>query len=475
MSYPLQRRQFALLSILFISLLWVPASISQTGGEVREIDLNAEAFSSDVIDGERINRLRGGVTLKQDETRLWANEAIQYTRRDEILFSGRVMIVEAGDTLRARTVRYFRQNKTGRARGNVRLSDGDVLVTAPIAFQFIDRKYTRFESGVRLVDSLTTLESEKGEYWSDEKRALFTGGVILDEEGSTTRSDTVNFLRDESIADASGNVSVQRIEITDGDSSVVWLFGAIAHNESRNKYSTVEGDALLLQIDTDSVGADTTALMADRLTSRETDTTETMTGSGSVSIWRNQLAAVADSISFRKVQLSPDESRETVWLFGDPVLWFEDTQVRGDTIRVTMHNGELDSLFVDGNAFLAQEDTLLGRVQQVAGPTIRGSLSGSSREIRIGKGADAIYFLAEDGSGSGATKTNSNYVVMNFEGDSLRSITALENIEGTYYSEEIVPSTLQLPGFVWSPDMRPQRSLFASDPRYLAIVAESNK
>lgn len=470
------RRTLGVIALTAVSCLMPSASFGQVGAEQRRIDLAADDLSSEVVADERIVRLTGNVRLRQETTNVRADRAIQYTARDEILFESNVSIDDQADTLRADLVRYFRPSKTGRASGRVELSDGEVVVRAPAAFHDVDLHYTRFENGVELVDSLTTLISDHGEYWSDEKRAMFVGNVRLEELNSVTTSDSVSFLRDESIADATGNVTVRRVELgSDSDSSIVWLFGQLAHNESRNDYSAVQGNALMVRIRQDSVSSDTTALKADRLTSRKTGDVETMTGAGTVAIWRDKMSAVADSIRVRRVRNSEDVDRETVWLYRSPVLWFENTQVSGDSIRITIVAGELDSLFVDGSAFIAQEDTVISKIQQVSGPTLRGALSRDQRTIRIGKGADAIYFERDGSELRGALRSHSDFVLMEFEGDTLRQVVALKDIDGMFYDRDIVPPSLRLDGLVWRPDLRPTRDLFATDPRYRNVNKPSRE
>ena len=99
-------------------------------------------MTSEEIDGEPVRRLVGNVRLREDETVLRANQATQYTGRNQILFEGNVVVFERGDTLRSRTLLYNRVTKVGIARGNVRLSDGDVLVRAPSATYYTSEKRT---------------------------------------------------------------------------------------------------------------------------------------------------------------------------------------------------------------------------------------------------------------------------------------------------------------------------------------------
>ena len=103
---------------------------AQDTTRVREVViLHADSLAGEIVGGERVQRLVGNVALRQDSTWLWADRVVRFLDRDEIVFTGRGRIVDAADTLWAASVIYDRRTKTGRARGDVRLSDGDVVVT----------------------------------------------------------------------------------------------------------------------------------------------------------------------------------------------------------------------------------------------------------------------------------------------------------------------------------------------------------
>ncbi|MFB6099305.1 MAG: hypothetical protein ABEK84_09395, partial [Salinibacter sp.] len=74
-------------------------------------------------------------------------------------------------------------------------------------------------------------------------------------------------------------------------------------NREQQRYSRVEGNALLVRIRTDSTGtpSDTLVVGARRLEAFRTDTHRRLVAVGSVRIWQPDLSAVADSAVYDRV------------------------------------------------------------------------------------------------------------------------------------------------------------------------------
>ncbi|RMH61050.1 MAG: organic solvent tolerance protein OstA [Bacteroidetes bacterium] len=433
----------------------------------------ADRGTRQVEDGEPVRRLAGHVHLQQGETYLWADEARQYEQRGEIVFRGDVRIVERGDSLSADTVFYDSNTKVGRARGRVELTDGDVLVFAPSGLYFTREKRAQFEEGVTMVDSASTLRSRAGQYWSEEKRAVFYGDVRLDARASRLEADSVTYFRETEVADARGHVFIERFGDTDaGDqpdsSAVTLLFGERAYNDDPNGLSRMEVDALLIQLRADTAAADpsidTLLIRADRLEASRRDSLRRLIAVGDVQIWQRGFAARADSVVYDRIERvtrdelgrEQTERIEDVRLFRQPIGWFEQTQVSGDTLRVTRRGGRTDSLIVRGQAFVAQRDTLLDRIQQLQGRHLVGLFEQDSlRRLDVGPNAEAIYYLAEDDRPNGGVQLSGDRIVFRFEGGTLKRIRGLRGIEGTYYPEELLPASFQLSRYRWEPERRP--------------------
>lgn len=448
--------------------------------------VEADSLSATIVDDERVQELVGNVFVRQDSTELRSERAFRYLARDEFLFLGAVEIVEGPDTLHADTVRYERSNDLGFAFGNVELTDGEVDVRSSEAIYFVDERRTVFEEAVELQDSTAILRSERGTYISPERRADFAGSVTLDDPDSWLEADSLSYYRDRRRSEAFGRVFIDRnpradAEMTD-DPAVsedekntrTWLFGREAVNDEEGRRSDVQGNALMVQVQADSVGTprDTLIVRAERLLGQRTDTLRTLTAIDSVQVWQNDLAATADSLVYERT-VAPDTSTappyEESRLYRDPNAWFETAQIHGDTLRTVVRNRSIDSLYVDSNAFAAQEDTVLQRINQLRGRTMTAAFrEGDLRAIRATPNAETIRFVEEDGALGQAAEASGDAIVIEFDTTStLRRVRILEGTQGTLYEPHLIPSPFELDGFRWTPEARPRHDELLSDPRFV--------
>jgi lipopolysaccharide export system protein LptA len=283
------------------------AAPSDTSAPEKAI-VTADSLSAMTRTGERLQELFGNVRVRQDTTRLRSRYGLRYLNRDELLFTGDVVIYERGDTLRADTVWYNKRTKVGRARKNVRLTDGEVVVRAPKAIYYTEEKRSVFPDSVTLVDSSRVLRAQEGTYWSNDRRAEFSGAVQLTDPDTYLESDSLTYFRDRERSIATGSVFIRRVGAGEEDaatdtSSITYLFGDWADNQEQNRYSRVERQALLVRVRMDSTGApeDTLAVRAHRLEAQRTDTYHRLVAVDSVRIWQADLSAVADSAVYDRV------------------------------------------------------------------------------------------------------------------------------------------------------------------------------
>jgi lipopolysaccharide export system protein LptA len=541
--------------------------------------VDADSLSAFTDDGERIQDLFGNVFVRQDSTRLRSRYARRYLERDEFLFAQNVTIFERGDTLYADTVRYDKNRKIGRARGNVRLTDGQVTVRAPRAVYYTQEKRSVFPDSVVLVDSSRVLRARAGEYFSEEKRAEFYGNVRLTDPDTYMEADSVTYLRDEEESRARGNVFIERNPrsrraASEDTTSRTFLFGRTARNEEKRKFSHIEGNALLVRIRADSAGrpSDTLLVAAHEMEATRLDTLNRLVAIDSVRIWEPTLSAVADSAVYDRVEprrtaepeptpwqpprpddpllaralfppvpdldsliaatrirggariedrkariedresrmggrdslrgdsLRPDSMRtdslradsvgidslraggsvegagdeaggdsaedsteepplEESRLYQNPVTWFKNAQVTGDSIRVLVRNRSVDTVFVRGNAFAAQQDTAVGEIQQLTGKTITATFRDEALDRIVAEpNARAIRFLAGEGEGgNGAAKPSGDRIIIEFTDGEVTRVRVLGGVQSQYYQAGSVPEPFQLEGFSWTPERKPTR------------------
>jgi len=559
--------------------------------ETERVLVNADSLSALTREGARIQELFDNVQVDQDTTRLRSEYGLRYLNRDELLFTGDVVIYERGDTLRADTVEYNKRTKVGRARSNVRLTDGDVIVRAPRAIYYTEEKRSVFPDSVTLVDSNRVLRAQWGTYISPEQRAEFKGEVRLTDPQTYLESDSLTYYREQDRSIAVGDVFVRRAETEDGSpadtTSRSYLFGDWVDNQQKNRYSETRGRAVLLRVRLDSTGApeDSLLVRGHRLEAYRSDHYRRLIAVDSVRIWQNNLAAVADSAVYDRVVATGDpdsvrapapvpedrqrsasddavpsdrstdtlatrdgplaaadslvgefdlgdetaaadslpsdstappdtidapppdsvrtaerappgstrtrpdtattRSAEGRWdrptarteetlpleesrLFGAPVTWFERSQVWGDSIRVRSQRRSLDTVFVRGAAFAAQQDTTLERIQQLKAQNLTAYFRRDSlRRIVAKPNARAIRFLStQEGGLRGGARASGDSIVLHFRNERMKRTSIKGGVESTYYRKPgAIPESFQLDGFQWTPDRKPTRNGLLQAPR----------
>ena len=467
--------------------------------------------------GETIQFYIGNVEGFQDSTYLNAAWAKRFIARKQVLMIGDVLIVDKGDSLYADTVFYDELNKIGRAQGRVRLSDGDVVALAPSGLYFIDEKRARFSEGLRLIDSTAEITSRTGTYWTDEKRAELEGTVHLQADRTYLEADSLSYFRETEVSIARGDVFIERIggeEEGATDSTMrTLLFSQWAYNDEPAGLSRIRGRPLLVQLQQDSVGAevDTLVIRAQYLEAVDHDSLRRLIAVDSVQIWQPDLAATADSIIYERFEktaqpLPVDTTQaDSTWadttqadntqgdttqsdslmvmavrvdtsalrieetrLYRNPMLWVGEAQISGDTVRVLGRDGEVDSLFVRQNAFIAQRDTLLERINQVRGQHLVGFFEADSVRIFIvGPNAETIYFQRdEEDRPDGGLQVSGDQATFRFKGEDPQDIKFGEH-EGAYYPESVLPSPFELEGFRWLPENRPGKAALLYSERML--------
>lgn len=437
--------------LLIVATLWTSYA-PDAGAQQRRFDLIAGTFQMRVVNGAQVIEMTQ-VQLDQDTITLRAARGVDYGN-GTYLFSRNVQIVDQGDTLTADEVRYNRITKVGRAVGRVRLGDGEVVVTAPEGDFDLDADRADFRAGVQMVDSVSVLTSQTGSYWTEEKRAEFFGSVRLDSDDSDVLADSLTYYRNGQRSDARGNVLI----VQEDEDVISYILARNALNDDSLGTALALGDVLVARISVDSTATDTLYLAAERLETARGQGREETLAVGNVRVADPELSATADSVA----QYEWDGGRSESRLFRDPFIWVGESQVAGDTIRVIGREGSVDSLVVQGNAFVAQRDTLIDRLQQLKGRTLLGLFRQDSlRVLEVTPNAEAIYFNRDDADSlAGALQVTADRIRFLLENGEISDLRVYEDVNGTYFPGTLIPAGLILDGLVWKPEDKPDTAEF---------------
>lgn len=420
--------------------------------EQRFATVSGDSLAGRRAAGEEIQVFMGNVFGLQDSTLLWADRGERYVARDIVYLTGRVRIVDRSDSLMADSVAYDERNKVGRASGRVRLSDGEVEVRAPAGTYLVRQKQAHFGSGLTLTDSAAVATALAGTYLTDDRRAELHGNVRLRTDSLYLEADSVTYFRDSQNSIARGNVYM---DIAEGDAQSTLVFGSETTNDEELGLRQVRGSPLVVQLRRDSSGVDTLVARAARLDLRERAGARLLTAAGGVRLWNHEVAAVADSLAH---VTGPDSEREEIWLHGSPMLWLEDAQIIGDTIFIAAGGAQPDTVRVLGNAFVAQLDSVTGRIHQVRGRSaVAISPDESTRVFEVRGNAEVLYFRRdEEDRPDGAVEVSGDEARLQVRSGEPEGLRFGEH-RGTFYPEVAMPASLELEGFRWLPEARPDK------------------
>ena len=458
----------ALLLVLSSVLLLQHAAGQDTGDpEMRDacdpdlVDWSGALGRSFQRNGQAVYELTEPVLL-QCTTELTARFGID-EGDNRYRFEGDVRVVERGDTVYADNMLYFSDSQIGEATGNVLITDGRIQLTAPEALYFSEEKRTVFNAGVQFQDSSTVLTSNRGTYWSDEAIAEFNDSVVLLQDSLEVRADSLTYWRYSEDSFARGDVYVER---RDGD--ILKALGRRLYHAAGRDSTHLSGDVDLLQVLTDDARMDSLFVRSDDLFLAADDSASHLLAVGNVGVVRGGLSVAGDTLTVDRDQ---DGAASSTRMTGTPIAWLGGTQISSEVIRLTRRNGILDSLQASRNVFVAQEDTLLGRIQQLKGRMLEGVFENDSlRLMTVAPNAEALYYVeAEEDGEQAAVFSTADRIVFVFEGGEVADVRSYDGIDGALYPSNIIDQAQDLDGFSWRPEDRPLLEAYRS--RWLARLA----
>jgi hypothetical protein len=382
---------------------------------------NADSLQGREIDGQRVRELIGHVQIRQGKVRMNCDRALHFIVAGKVFLNGNVVVHDDSVTIRAPRAVYYRDERRAEAFDDVALDDGKTL-----------------------------LHALYGDYMMDVHKAHFVGRVHVVDSTSVIDADTLDYMRDSSIAIATGSVAVS------SRSDRMTIRGGRLYHDTNRKYSRMTVDPWLTQVDTAGKEIPDTLIVSAGVMEAFRDSTRILIARDSVALFQGSLAGRAQVATFYM-------DADSILLRRAPVLWYEATQVTGDSIDVHTKQRKISSIAVLGNAFaVSRSDSAFpDRFDQLTGDTILLQFGGSGlQEIDVRNQATSIYHLYDDTLANGLNKSSGDRIRMHFRGGRVAAIKLHGGVEGAYYPETMIhgkETDYRLPGFVWRTD-RPTRS-----------------
>ncbi|MDR3261135.1 MAG: hypothetical protein LBT78_04800 [Tannerella sp.] len=516
-AIPIKWKSAASLSPLLrgvgVLLLWLfflpPAYSQQQEPEPETTKVYLEHADTQTFDKE-INPdrqvLNGNVCFRHDSSYMYCDSAYFYEESSSLEAFGMVRM-EQGDTLfvYGNYLFYEGQTQLARMRKNVRMeniqTDSSVvtLYTDSLNYDRIANIGYYFEGG-KIVDAENELTSLYGQYSPGTKQAIFNDSVRLENPNFNLYSDTLHYSTETKIAIILGpsvivsdsgtvysskgwyntlensSLLLDRSQIVSGDKILtgdsitydrengigeaygnivlqdtaqhIMLEGQYGYYNEKTEYAFATDSARCMEYsqgDTLYIHADTFEMMSVDSIAREVKAWH------GVRFYREDIQGVCDSMQF-------NTKDSILYMYTDPVLWNDQYQLSGDTIRVYLKDSTVDYVHVIQYAFAIQQlDT--SSYNQLKGNNLKAFFEGQAVYlIEIDGSAETIFFpLEEDGTMVGLNETKSSYLKIWIKENKLEKLVIWPTPEGKMTPiPDLQPEQKTLKGFRWYDYLRPR-------------------
>ncbi|MCK5572938.1 MAG: hypothetical protein KAJ12_09270 [Bacteroidetes bacterium] len=407
----------------FLTLLGLLSSSPAIPQESRVIILeNADSLVGRVIDGEDARELIGNVRVRQGNLLITCDRALQFLERGTVHLDGRVV-----------------------------MRDDSVTITAPRAVYYRDERKAEVFDSVALFDGRSVLTAQYGRYFMESETAFFHTNVIVEDSVSIVIADSLTYLLPESRALGSGNVAIH------SKADDMTIFGGALDHQASGRFSRMTRMPVLVQLDMTDAGTVDTLVVRSAVMESYRDTVRRFVAIDSVRLFRSGLSAIGERVTFYM-------DGDSMQLRGSPVIWYGETQVSGDSTDVYLTGQKLRHMKVMGDAFtMSRSDSNFPeRFDQLAADRLDLLFEdGRLAQVQADSRAISVYHIYEDSLANGLNKSSGDRIVMDFSEGRVASLKIIGGVEGQYVPEPLVRANIdeyRIPGFKWRDD-RPMMDL----------------
>lgn len=457
--------------------------------------------------------LVGTVTFRRGDMFMYCDSARFYTSpdlpADSMEAFGNIRM-EQGDTLflYGDEMEYSGSQELVTVYGigrDVRLINRDVTLEAPVLNYSMAINLGYYDQGGKLTDPQNTLTSFEGEYAPPTKEANFYRRVVLNgrnEKGDSakvytdtllyntatriaelpvfsriigekgditttngifdTQNNTVTLLDRSFIHTTDGNTLTGDSIVFDRTSGIGEAFGSMVLTDSARSLR-LEGDYGYFNQLIDSAyttgraralefsNPDTLYLHGREIRTFLTpDSLRLMVANPEVRFWRVDLQGVCDSMTFV-------QQDSMLYMNGDPIIWNENRQIFGNTIKIHLNDSTVDRAELPDFAFVAEavEDEFFN---QMSGKTMIAKFEdGDLRELELNGSVQAIMLPEEnDSTVNKIVNLESSYLQAFFIKRDIERARLWPETTGTVTPIYLAKKSLfYLPKFRWEEAIRP--------------------
>ena len=415
----------------------------------------------------------GNVFLEQPDMTLETDTLFLDRFDDLAYYETPGTIVDSSSVLKSNRGRYYMKEKKYSFLSNVRINNPEYQVTSSQLDYYTESNKAFLYGPTKIIGKDYDIYCEKGFYDTQNQRGYFNRNAEILYNNKIINGDSLYFENNRNYAAAT-----QKVEITDTINNSI-IRGNYAEIFKAKDSAIITRKAVAINI----IEKDSLYIHADTLVGTGPSEARVLRGYYGVKILKKDLRGKSDSLyldeTVGRIELlkRPLSKKEEQILSNDeknkrnPVMWFNESQMSGEVIymKTDFATRKLDSLFIFGNAFIIEKDSLSEHgYNQIVGTELYGDfLDGVLNELDVVKNTQVLYYLYSDtGELVGIDKTICSALNITFKNNEIEDISFYVSPEGDVFpDQELDPNLRKLEGFLWREEERPKtlEDLFKKD------------
>ncbi|MES2458504.1 MAG: OstA-like protein [Bacteroidota bacterium] len=169
-----------------------------------------------------------------------------------------------------------------------------------------------------------------------------------------------------------------------------------------------------------------------------------------VRVFKANMQAVSDSLFYTSAD-------STLRWYKKPMLWSQGSQQTGDTIYLRLRNNKLNTLQVIDNGFIINVNADSAKYNQVKGKLITAFFKdGQLSTMFVDGNAESIYYVRDkDSVYTDLSQTVSARIKILFKNKEIQDLLTIKDAEGVKIPMAEIKEDKMLTGFNWKPELRP--------------------
>ena len=417
----------------------------------------------------------GEVFLEQPDMTLETDTLYLDRIKDIAFYETPGTIIDSSSVLKSNRGKYFMKEKKYRFISNVRIDNPEYNLVSSQLDYYTQSNKAYLYGPTKIIGEDYDIYCENGYYDTTIQQGYFKRNAEILYNNKIIVGDSLYFENEKNYAAAT-----KKVEIIDTINQSI-IRGNFAEIFKAKDSAIVTRKALAINI----IENDSLYIHADTLIGTGPSEERILRGFYGVKILKTDLRGKSDSLyldeTIGRIELHkrPFLKKEKQILSDDqknkrnPVMWFNDSQMSGEVIymKTDFETKTLDSLFIFGNAFIIEKDSLSqDGFNQIVGKELYGDFEeGSLNELDVIKNTQVVYYLySEEGELVGIDQTICSALNIKFKDNEIEDIAFYISPTGDVYPEkDLDPNLRKLDGFLWRKNERPEtlEDLFEPDPQ----------